>query len=204
MKIKKVVLFFILLISFYGYKVNDDNPVSLTGNTVNDFSLLNTDNRYVSLSDYSGAKGFIVVFTCNHCPFAKLYTQRLNDLNSKYKTLGVPLLAINPMDTLAYQEESFALMQNKAANENFNFPYLQDGEQSAGKNFGAAHTPQAFVLWKENDKWIIKYSGAIDDNGQNPEKAVSFVSAALDELLESKPVSIPQTQSFGCKIYYRK
>ncbi|MCY7360664.1 MAG: hypothetical protein LH629_01140, partial [Ignavibacteria bacterium] len=135
---------------------------------------------------------------------AKLYPQRLNDLNTKYQALGIPLLAVNSMDTLMYEEEGFEIMQNKSASENFNFPYLQDGSQIVGKDFGAALTPHAYIIWKENDNWVIKYSGAIDDNGQHPELATPFIANALDELFQSKPVSKSETQSIGCKIYFRK
>lgn len=171
---------------------------------VHDFSLLNVDSTHVSLQNFENAKGFLVVFTCNHCPFAKLYTQRLNDLNTKYKAAGVPLLAINSMDALVYEEESFELMRERATNENYNFPYLQDESQSVGKDFGAKHTPQAFVIWKENDAWVVKYKGAIDNNGEHPELATSYIGNAVEELLQAKPVSKPHVPSFGCQIYYRK
>lgn len=171
---------------------------------VPDFSLRSVDNRLVSLASYPEAKGFMVVFTCNHCPFAKLYAQRLNDLHTKYAALGVPLLAVNSMDTLVYEEETFAGMQVYANQYNFNFPYLQDAQQTVGKAFNAAHTPQSFVVWKEMGRWVIKYSGSIDDNGEEPEKARPLIATAVDELLAGKPVSAPETESFGCRIFYRK
>jgi len=193
-----------LLFSLSSFKV-DKNPFKAKiGNTVSDFALKNIDNSIISLKDFKDAKGFIVVFTCNHCPFAKLYPKRLNDLNTKYKALGVPLLAINSMDTLIYEEETFELMQKKSEAEKLNFPYLYDAMQSVGKNFGAEHTPQAFVIWKENNNWVIKYNGAVDDDGEHPEKATSFISNAVNELLNNKPVTKPETQSFGCRIFYRK
>ena len=114
----------------------------------------------------------MIVFTCNHCPFAKLYPERFNALNSKYQSLGVPLIAINSMDSAIYDEERFELMQEKSKSENFNFHYLQDGQQKVGKEFNAKHTPHAFVIWKESGSWVIKYSGAIDDNGEHPELAI--------------------------------
>ena len=166
-----------------------------------DFTLLNVDGRMVSTADFPDAKGFAVVFTCNHCPFAKLYTQRFNDLHARYAPLGVPLLAINSMNSLIYEEESFELMKSRAAN--FNFPYLQDAAQTVGKSFGAEHTPHAFVIWNENDRWVVKYSGAIDDNGEHPELATPFIANAISELLAGKPVSVPETESFGCRIFYR-
>jgi hypothetical protein len=168
------------------------------------FKLRNIDNSIITSETYPNAKGYILIFTCNHCPFAKLYTQRLNDLHDKYSKLGIPLLAINSMDTLVYEDESFSLMQAKAKNDKFHFPYLQDQLQLMANYFNAQHTPQAFLIWKSGENWKIKYSGAIDDNGENPLKAKSFIAAAADELLLNQEVSIPKTESFGCKIYFRK
>ena len=169
-----------------------------------EFSLRNVDNRMISFDSYPQARGYIIVFTCNHCPFAKLYTERLNALNTRYEKLGVPLLAINAMDTLLYEDEGFDRMQEKAAREKFTFPYLQDKLQLAGKFFQAKHTPQVFVVWNEQGKRVIKYTGAIDDNGDHPELATSFIAPVIDDLLNNRPVRTNATESFGCKIYYRK
>ena len=177
---------------------------SVFGGQIADFSLKNVDNLVVSLSQFKNAKGFIVVFTCNHCPFAKLYSQRYNDLNKKYQPLGVPLIAINSMDSLVYEEESFEKMREKAQSEKFNFPYLQDADQSVGKNFNAEHTPQAYVIWQENGSWVVKYSGSVDDDGANPKLATPFIALAVNDLLQNKPVTKPNTESFGCRIFYRK
>jgi hypothetical protein len=108
------------------------------------------------------------------------------------------------MDTAMYEDESFINMKNKSTTEIFNFPYLCDNMQTVGKNFGADHTPHAYVIWKENNKWKIKYSGAIDDNGEEAKKATPYVANAVTELLENKQVSMPVTVSVGCKIFFRK
>ena len=179
-------------------------PKAVIGSTISDFGLKNVDGNIISLSDYKNAKGFIVVFTCNHCPFTKLYSKRLIDLNNKYSVLNVPLIAINSMDSLAYEDESFNKMKLKAKTDSFNFPYLHDDFQNVGKTFAAGHTPMAYIIWNENNQWIVKYKGSIDDNGENPEKATSFIGNAVDELLQNKSVSNPVTESFGCKIFYRK
>lgn len=168
------------------------------------FSLKNVENKFVSLNSYKKAKGFIVVFTCNKCPMAKFYSERLNKLNQKYKSKGVYLLAINSMDTLAYAEESFKKMKVRAKADQFNFPYLQDKSQVVAKAFKAVHTPQAFIIWKNNKgKYIVKYEGAIDDNAGDAVTAKPYLSIAIDELLANKPVSNPKTESFGCRIYIR-
>lgn len=186
-----------LLVSsmFFGFSENEKS--------IEDFSLYNTKTQKISLSSYPNAKGFIVIFTCNHCPFAQLYYKRLNALNEKYSKENIPLIAINSMDTFLYEDETMKLMNKKANQHKFNFPYLQDASQSVGKNFGATHTPQTFLIWKVNNQWKIKYKGAIDDNGEHPEKAKSFISQAIEELKANKPVSMPEMNSIGCKIMYR-
>ncbi len=196
----KLTVAFAILMMFIGASAFKSD----SGKAISDFNLRNTNGKSVSLSDYRNAKGFIVIFTCNHCPFAKLYSKRINDLSAKYSALNVPLIAINSMDTLIYKEESFAKMKLKAKGDKFNFPYLQDAMQVVGKNFEADHTPSAFVIWKENNQWKIKYKGCIDDNGENPQLAKSFISNAVDDLLRGKSVTNPETESFGCKIFYRK
>lgn len=174
------------------------------GMVVPDFSLRNYDGKIVSTTDFKNAKGFIVTFSCNHCPFAKLYSKRMNALNTKYSALNVPLLVINSMDTLLYKDEDLSYMKLKAQTDSFNFPYLQDASQSVGKLFKAEHTPTAYVIWKENNRWVVKYKGSIDDNGENPQIAKPFISNCVNELLEGKNVSTSKTESFGCRIFYRK
>ena len=169
-----------------------------------DFRLKNIDGTTVSLSNREDAKGYIIIFTCNHCPFARLYTQRINALQARYSALQVPVIAINSMDTLVYADESFEKMREKAKKESYGFYYLQDGTQETARQFDARYTPTAFVVWKEQNVWKIKYRGAIDDNGENPQKAHSFVAQAVDELLSGKAVSRPLTEAFGCAIMLRK
>ena len=167
------------------------------------FALRNVDGKIWNLDSQNSAKGFIVIFTCNHCPFASLYPGRFNALQAEFAPKGVAVIAINSMDSNLYEEESFEKMQAKAKTDGFTFPYLQDASQAVGKQFGAEHTPQCFVVWKENGKWLVKYSGAIDDNGEDASSAHSFVAAAVGDLLSNKPVAQPFTESFGCRIIYR-
>jgi len=175
-----------------------------TDRTINNFSLKSTDNKVISLEKYKNAKGFIIVFTCNKCPMAKLYSERLNILYSKYKSKGIYLMAINSMDTLAYKEENFKLMQKKVKKEKLLFPYLQDKEQAVAKQFGATYTPQSFVIWKNKlGKWIIRYEGSIDDSALEPKKANNYLETAVVELLQNKTVTNPYTKSVGCRIFYR-
>jgi peroxiredoxin len=172
---------------------------------VADFKLLNVNGKYYSLKDDKNAKGYIVVFTCNHCPFAKLYPKRLNKLNNQFSRLHVPLIAISSTDTLAYEADCYNKMRTVSLSEHYNFPYLYDASQSTAKDFGAQKTPHAYVIWKENEKWIIKYNGAIDDNGAEPDKVKQhYVADAVSELLQKKTVATKETISVGCQIKFRK
>ena len=190
--------FFVIVLSSYEVLINEK--------VITNFKLKSaTNNKWVSISDYKNARGFVVIFLSNKCPMAKFYSQRLNQINAKYKNKGVYVLAINAMDTLAYADESFAKMQKKAKNDNFSFPYLQDKNQSIAKQFEAENTPQSFLLWKvKNGKLVLKYKGAIDDNAGEPDKAQHhFLTDAVDELLNKKSVTIKKSESFGCRIFYR-
>lgn len=171
---------------------------------VKDFSLQNVDGKIISTKDYKEAKGFVVIFTCIHCPFAKLYTERLIQLNAKYSKLHIPLLLINSSDTIMFANESLRNMTKVAKEKKYNFPYLFDPSQQVAKNFKAEKTPHAFVIWKENNQWTIKYNGAIDDNGAHPELVkMPYVEKAVDELLAGKSVSVTEGISIGCTIHYR-
>jgi len=177
----------------------------IANKVVDDFRLKNVDGKFVSLRDYSGAKGFIVVFTCNHCPFAKLYPPRLNELNTKYKPLGVPLIAISSTDTITFDDDTYPRMVEKARNEHFNFPYLFDDLQTVAKNFSAQRTPHAFVIWNEQGRWVVKYNGAVDDNGAEPQHVKNhYVADAVDALLAGREVAVKDTRSIGCQIHFRK
>ena len=174
-------------------------------NGIDSIALNSVNGEQIKLKQYSNAKGFIIVFTCNHCPFAQLYSNRLNALHSKYSSKQVPLIAINSMDSMMYAEESFIGMQEKAKKEGFKFPYLQDAAQTFGKTFKAEHTPQAFVIWKDSSHYSIKYQGSIDDNGQDSMHIQNhYIEDAVDALLNNTPVKVPLTESFGCRIFYRK
>lgn len=197
MRYCKKLLMIIAAISLCGFEISHPKMVA-------DFKLKNTDGQWISLKNYPHAKGFIIVFTCNHCPFAKQYPERLNALSKKYKVLGIPLLAISSTDTLIYAEDTHDKMIETALKNHYNFPYLQDNTQSVGKKFGAQKTPHAFVIWKENNLWSIKYNGAIDDNGGEPNKVIhDYISEAVNSLLEGKKVAVAETKSIGCQIHYR-
>ncbi len=201
---KKSIILYLFLILVLAFISLSFNRLRVDEKQIKNFNLKSVNNKVIALSDYKKAKGFMVVFMCNKCPMAKFYSERLNMLNQKFSSKGVYLLAVNSMDTLAYAEESFALMQKKAKKDKFNFPYLQDKLQVVGQQFKATHTPQAFVIWKNNSgTYTIKYQGSIDDNAGDAENAKPYLAEAVEELLQNKTVSNPKTESFGCQIFYR-
>lgn len=169
-----------------------------------DFTLKKAGGGVYASAANQNLKGMVLVFTCNHCPFARLYTERLNNLARTCDSAGIQLLAINAMDTLVYEDETLEAMTLRAKTEGWTFPYLQDADQKVAAMMGAVCTPQVFILWKEQKTWAVRYSGAIDSNGQEPELAESYATEALKDLLAGTMVRTPTTQAFGCRIYYRK
>ena len=179
-----------------GYKVGDK---------VNDFKLKNVDDKMVSLADYKDAKGFIVVFTCNHCPFSIKYEDRLNALDKKYKVLGYPVVAINPNDASQHASDDFDGMKKRAKEKKFTFPYLHDESQAIATAYGASRTPHVYILQKGAAGDVVKYIGAIDDNSDNAKQVKEkYVENAVDALLANKPVSIDFTKAIGCTIKWKK
>lgn len=171
------------------------------GDAATDFSLKNIDGKMVSLADYKQAKGFIVVFTCNHCPYAVAYEDRIIALDKKYKPLGYPVIAINPNDPAAQPLDSYAAMQVRAKEKGFTFPYLLDDGQTIYPQYGAEKTPHVFVLKKTGNKQVVSYIGAIDNNYRNAAEATEhYVADAVDALLAGKAPAITKTVAIGCSI----
>lgn len=179
-----------------GYKIGDE---------ATDFKLKNIDGNYVSLADFKDTKGFIVIFTCNHCPYAKAYEDRIIDLDKKYKTKGYPVIAINPNDPIVQPEDNFEEMQIRAKEKGYTFPYLLDEGQKIYPQYGATKTPHVFLLNKENGKNIVRYIGTIDDNYADPNDiSVRYVENAVEALLNQKPIPIETTVAIGCTIKVKK
>lgn len=192
------MVMFAFMVPDSGYKVGD---------RVKNFRLKNVDGKQVSLTDYNydDAKGFIVIFTCNHCPYAKAYEQRIIDLDKKYAEKGYPVIAINPNDAEAYPEDSYQNMVKRAKSKKYPFPYLHDETQEVARTFGALKTPHVYILKKEADALTVAYIGAIDDNSEDAALVKDkYVENAVEELLAGKAVSVPETKAIGCSVKYRK
>lgn len=171
------------------------------GDVATDFKLKNVDGKFVSLADYSKAKGYIVVFTCNHCPYAVAYEDRIIALDKKYASKGYPVIAINPNDPAAQPKDSYQAMQVRAKEKAFSFPYLFDDGQKIYPQYGATKTPHVFVLNKEKGKNVVRYIGAIDNNyADAADVSERYVEAAVDALLAGKEVKQTTTAAIGCSI----
>ncbi|MFV0417938.1 MAG: thioredoxin family protein [Dysgonomonas sp.] len=171
------------------------------GDVVTDFKLKNIDDTFVSLADYNDAKGYIVVFTCNHCPYAQAYQERLVALDQKYKGKGYPVIAISPSNPELYPADNFDEMKKRHKEAGFTFPYLIDEGQRIYPVFGATKTPQVFVLEKTDNGNIVRYIGAIDDNHEDASSVQkAYLADAVDSLLAGQPVAISTTKAIGCGI----
>lgn len=171
------------------------------GDLATDFELKNIDDSMVSLSDYKDAKGFIVIFTCNHCPYSVAYEDRIIDLDKKFKEKGYPVIAINPNNPNSYPDDSFEKMKERAEEKGFTFPYLLDAEQKIYPQYGATKTPHVYVLQKNSEGNIVKYIGAIDNNYKDVSKAdKKYVEDAVNALLENKEIPVQVTKAIGCSI----
>lgn len=171
------------------------------GALVEDFTLQNIDGNMVSMANYKEAKGFIITFTCNTCPFAVMYEDRLQALNEKYVGKGYPVIAIMPNNTTVKPGDALPEMKKRAEEKGFTFPYLIDEKQKVFPKFGATKTPHVYILEKTNKGPVVKYIGAIDDNHSNADAVkVKFVENAVDALLAGKEVSQKETKAIGCSI----
>lgn len=175
-----------------GYKVGD---------IATDFKLKNIDETMVSLSDYKDAKGFIVIFTCNTCPYAVAYEDRIVALDKKYASKGYPVIAIMPNNTKIQPKDNLEAMKDRASKKGFTFPYLIDEKQEIFPQYGATKTPEVYVLQKTDKGNEVKYIGAIDDNYQNAEAVnIKYVESAVESLLSGEPIKVTKTRAIGCSI----
>ena len=187
------MLIFAGLVSFTiidnGYEVGD---------TAADFELKNVDDSMVSLADFPDAKGFIVTFTCNHCPYAVLYEDRLIELHNKYAPMGYPVIAINPNDPEVQPADGFDEMKQRAEEKGFPFPYLFDEGQQVYPVFGATRTPHVYLLDADRK---VRYIGAIDDSPRDAEAVeVKYVEDAIAALEGGTNPDPDFTKAIGCSI----
>lgn len=190
------LLLFVVAFSASAFTVlNDGYEI---GDKASDFELMNIDGEMVSLEDYKEAKGFIVTFTCNHCPYAVMYEDRLIALHRKFAPMGYPVVAINPNDPAVQPADSFEAMKERAAEKEFPFAYLFDEGQKVYPMYGATKTPHVFVLDKD---LIVQYIGAIDDNAREDfDVEERYVANAIFAMEKGEKPNPSTTKAVGCSI----
>jgi peroxiredoxin len=195
----KTVIAFLLLVLSYGLQAGQGYKI---GDQATDFSLKNVDGKMVSLADFPNAKGFVVIFTCNSCPYSQAYQDRIITLDKKYKKKGYPVIAINPNDPAVEPAESYTDMVQRAKQKGYTFPYLYDAKHTLYKTYGATNTPHAFLLQKEKGgKLVVRYIGALDDNFQDAAAVKKpYLEDAINALLQGKDPDPETTKAIGCRV----
>lgn len=171
------------------------------GDTAVNFNLKNVDGKMISLNTNANAKGYVLVFTCNTCPYSKMYEDRIIALHNKYADQGYPVLAIQPNSADRSPGDSYPLMQKRAKDKSFPFPYVVDETQEITTAYGATNTPHVYLLNKEGNDFKIAYIGAIDNNSRDASAVTrKYVEEAIDALKAGKAVSTTDTKAIGCTI----
>ena len=166
------------------------------------FELPGVDDRRHALADYAEDKEAVaVIFTCNHCPYARAWEDRIVRIQADYADRGAQVIAINPNDPQKYPADSFPKMKERAHEKGFNFPYLYDESQEVARAYGAERTPEVFLFGTDG---TLLYHGTIDDNYEDP-KAVKnhYLRDALDAALANEEPPVVETRPIGCTIKWR-
>lgn len=166
-----------------------------------DFNLKGTDGKMHSLDSVKGAKGTAVIFTCNECPFAKGYEDRLIALAKDFQPKGVGFVAINANDPKIVPGDAFDFMVKRAEAKQFPYPYVLDDTQQIATAYGAKVTPHIFLL---DASGKLVYRGRVDDSVEQDKIKSHDFAAALDALVSGKPVPVAETKAFGCGVKYAK
>jgi thiol-disulfide isomerase/thioredoxin len=198
-----------LLLAAFGFAA-EHPPVLAIGAPLPDFKLPGVDGHEYTPADFATAKILVVVFTCNHCPTAQAYEERIKQLVTDYKSRGVAFLAINPnsaaavrFDEMGYTDlgDTFAEMKVRAAHQKFNFPYADDGEaQEVVTKFGALATPHVFIF---DGARKLRFQGRIDNSEREDLVKHHETREALDALLAGREPPVTTTRVFGCSIKWK-
>ncbi|MCJ7440800.1 MAG: thioredoxin family protein [Thermoanaerobaculaceae bacterium] len=166
-----------------------------------DVKMKGVDGRELSIKEIAGAKGTLVIFSCNHCPWVKAWEGRIAELGNAYQVKGIGVIVVNPNDPAAYPEDSFQAMQERAKARGFQFPYVVDATSGVAHAFGATRTPEAFLF---DAAGVLVYHGAIDDNAENVAKVTGhFLRDALEAVVAGSKPAVAETKAIGCSIKFR-
>ena len=204
----RTILLFV--VSFAALAADDAHVTLAIGSPAPDFAVPGVDGKTHKLSDYSTSPLLAIVFTCNHCPTAQLYEDRIKRLAADYRSKGVKLVAIQPNDPNALRVDEMVMsdmsdsleeMKIRAEYRHFNFPYLYDGEtQSVTQAYGAQATPHVFLFDRERK---LRYEGRIDNAQRESLVKIQDARAALDAVLAGQAVAVPHTPAFGCSTKWK-
>jgi len=159
--------------------------------------LLGVDGKRYSISSFKDKPVLVIIFSCNHCPYAVAYEDRVMAVTRDYTGKGVQFVVVNSNDDKSYPEDSYPKMIERAEEKGFNFPYVRDADQSVAEAYGAVCTPHVFAF---DSQRVLRYRGRIDD-AREPAKAKSFdLRNALDDLVAGNSVRVADTRPFGCSI----
>jgi peroxiredoxin len=180
-----------------------EKPDTFLGNYAPDFELPGIDEAVYHLASYlKNNRGVAVIFMCNHCPYVGLYLERLKQIQSEFQAQGFTLIGINSNDATQYVEDSFEKMKTFAEQKQLNFPYLWDSNQDVAHSFGAQKTPEVFLL---DNTGILRYTGAIDDNPQEPEAVQAhYLRDAIAAVVKGEAVTPASTEAIGCSLKWAK
>jgi peroxiredoxin len=172
------------------------------GETAPDFTLPATDGKTYQLAEaFKDAKSVVVVFTCNHCPYAQAWEDRINAFARDYAAKEVRVLAINSNNAVTHPSDSFESMVKRAQDKRFVFPYLHDESQSVARLYGAERTPELFIFDAQR---ALRYHGAFDDNYEEPHAVkLQYAKNAVDAILAGGQVTLPETRPVGCTIKWK-
>lgn len=166
-----------------------------------DVKMKGVDGTEKTLAQMKKANGTLVVFTCNHCPFAKAWEERIVALGNTYSEKGIGVVAVNSNDPKVAADDGYEGMQTRAKERGMQFPYVVDATSNVARAFGATRTPEAFLFDKDGK---LVYHGTIDDNGEEPSKVEKFyLKDALEAVASGKEVAVKETKSIGCGIKFR-
>jgi peroxiredoxin len=202
---KITTLFSIALVALLAF--NAQAQEHMLGKVMNDLPKMkdaNNKGKKTSFADFKDAKGFILIFTCNHCPFSVAYEDRIVALDKKFKAKGYPVIAVNPNDPKKYPSDGYKAMITRAKEKGFTFPYLLDPTSNVARAYSASRTPHVYILNKQGNKYKVVYVGAIDDSARDESKiSKKYVEAAIADLLKGKKPSKNYTRAIGCSIKMR-
>lgn len=165
-----------------------------------DTKMKNVDGKEVSIADVAGTKGTLVIFSCNHCPYAKAWEGRIAALGNEYREKGVGVIVINSNDPATFAEDSFEEMQKRAAKLGLKFPYAVDATSDIARAFKATKTPECFLF---DAAGKLAYHGAVDDNKKGDDVEKHYLRDALAALVAGQEIPTKETKFVGCSIKFR-